>query len=319
MSEAERRTEELSAFLDGDLESGPAAELRERLERDPELRAELESLRRTVEAVRNLPAERAPAELRERLAASLSSEAAPALKRGRLVGIGGWVAGVSAVAASLLIAAFLFNGSRQDAPVAGGWKSAAKKQRAKQDEPARQDEFEKAFERAQTETRSLDDRETVAGGTVSVETVAVAKDAARPGAFRGSNSAVPPGRRTPSDPLPPKAPAESAPDSARSALEATGRRQAEGEREEINKLAEKMRKEVKLAERDRAPQPAGEPSTQQEEVKKLAADKAVRNSRLKQQQENALRTLRQDAAAKAGDEAQAAGLVKLDLSLLASA
>ncbi len=65
MSEAERRTEELSAFLDGELQSGPAAELRERLERDPELRAELESLRRTVEAVRSLPAERAPAELRE--------------------------------------------------------------------------------------------------------------------------------------------------------------------------------------------------------------------------------------------------------------
>ena len=326
MSDAERRTEELSAFLDGELESGPAAELRERLERDPELRAELELLRRTVDAVRTLPAERAPAELRERLAAALSSEAAPGVKRGRLVGVGGWVAGISAVAASLLIAAFLFQGSQDDAPVGDGWESAKKRRNALEGKPARQ-VFKNADEFAQDEARSLADREAVerdvAGGTIRTETAA-AKDA---GAFRGPNSGVQPGLRSPSDePPPPKppgapgapatAPGASTPDAATAAGEVAGR----GEPADVAKLTEQTRKGV----RARAVERAAESRAQPEQEKEQLADKTTALHSLLKEKEEKLNARKTSLAASArtDDEAQSAALGQLTagyLSFLATA
>lgn len=68
MSVDDRLREELGALLDGELAPEREAELRARIEREPELARELEALRRTVAAVRGLGRETAPAALRERLA-----------------------------------------------------------------------------------------------------------------------------------------------------------------------------------------------------------------------------------------------------------
>ncbi len=55
-----RDLELLSAYLDGELGPRRKAKLESRLEREPELRLELEELRRTVESVRSLPRVGAP-------------------------------------------------------------------------------------------------------------------------------------------------------------------------------------------------------------------------------------------------------------------
>ncbi|MHC4578579.1 MAG: anti-sigma factor family protein [Planctomycetota bacterium] len=77
----DRLREELSALLDGVLPEERAAELRRRLETDAALRKEFDELRRTVAAVRALPRERAPAQLRARLERRLAGPPAGGIRR----------------------------------------------------------------------------------------------------------------------------------------------------------------------------------------------------------------------------------------------
>jgi len=99
--------EELSALLDGALEEPRASELRARLAREPELSAEYEALEAVVRAVRALPPERAPAELR--------AAVRERLPRSRIVPMG--LVAVAALAAALLVAVLLRPG--EEAPVGG--------------------------------------------------------------------------------------------------------------------------------------------------------------------------------------------------------
>ncbi len=99
MSEFESPGEELSALIDGTLAEPRASELRDLLARDAALRAEYERLRGAVEALRALPAVRAPEALRSRVFR----------RRRRLFR---WSV---PVAAALLLAALLW--WRDDAPV----------------------------------------------------------------------------------------------------------------------------------------------------------------------------------------------------------
>jgi hypothetical protein len=102
MSVDDRLREELGALLDGELPPEREAELRARLEREPELALELDALRRTVAAVRGLGRETAPPALRERLA---RPHAAP-VRRARAVWPRLWLASAAvllvAVGAALL-------------------------------------------------------------------------------------------------------------------------------------------------------------------------------------------------------------------------
>ena len=101
--------EELGALLDGALPEERAAELRRRIEADPELGREFDALRRTVEAVRALPSVRAPAELRGRiLAATRRRGIAPILRWG--------VPALAAAAAALLVVLNLPSDRTREAP-----------------------------------------------------------------------------------------------------------------------------------------------------------------------------------------------------------
>ncbi|MHC4222524.1 MAG: anti-sigma factor family protein [Planctomycetota bacterium] len=91
----EKLCEELGALLDGVLTPEREAELRHRIEADPELRLEFEALQRTVEAVRGLERQPVPTELRAGVLEAMErrSRPAPVLR---------WLGPVAAAAAVLL-------------------------------------------------------------------------------------------------------------------------------------------------------------------------------------------------------------------------
>ncbi|MHC4931286.1 MAG: anti-sigma factor family protein [Planctomycetota bacterium] len=70
--------EELGALLDGALAPEREAELRRRIESDPDLRREFEALRRTVEAVRGLERQPVPSELRAGVLSAMERRSRPA-------------------------------------------------------------------------------------------------------------------------------------------------------------------------------------------------------------------------------------------------
>ena len=101
--------ERISALIDGELSAGEADELRARIDRDPGLRDEYESIRRTIEVVRGLRKAKAPPELRGLL------RHAPPPRANRLRP---WAIGTTlAAAAALLLVVVLDRGS---APSPGG-------------------------------------------------------------------------------------------------------------------------------------------------------------------------------------------------------
>jgi hypothetical protein len=67
--------EQLSAYLDGELDAAARGALEARLAEDAELRAELDGLRRTVELVQSLPQRPAPAGFADRVVAVLENSA----------------------------------------------------------------------------------------------------------------------------------------------------------------------------------------------------------------------------------------------------
>jgi hypothetical protein len=79
--ERQRIDEQLSAYLDGELDAAERAELEQRLAADPQAKAMLDELRLTVEAVRRLPRRPAP----EGLGASLTTR----IERSQLLDGGG--------------------------------------------------------------------------------------------------------------------------------------------------------------------------------------------------------------------------------------
>ena len=95
----------LSEYLDGVLPDGERAALDAHLAECPECRTELESLRRTVEAVAGLPVRSAPVGFKGRLMARLRAEAADTADRGDRV-LTLWPR-LAAVAAMFLVAAAL--------------------------------------------------------------------------------------------------------------------------------------------------------------------------------------------------------------------
>ncbi len=100
--ERETIREELSAYLDGELPQAEAGRIEQALKADPSLAAELESLRSVRQLLRQLPREKAPAGMAEKVIAraeraALLAGAGQAPARG-----GGWV-GRLAVAASVLV------------------------------------------------------------------------------------------------------------------------------------------------------------------------------------------------------------------------
>ena len=67
MSDAERQSEKLSAFLDGELTSADTWDLDKAIETDPQLAGELRALRAMRNVLRNLPPERAPEDFANRI------------------------------------------------------------------------------------------------------------------------------------------------------------------------------------------------------------------------------------------------------------
>jgi len=105
--------EEISLFLDGELPPERKKALEARIAVDPEARAEFESLRRTVERLRALPREEAPAALERRLLATLdASGAEAAAPRSRLLRFGG----LFAAAALLLVTVLIYLNRRPPEP-----------------------------------------------------------------------------------------------------------------------------------------------------------------------------------------------------------
>ncbi|HPD13780.1 MAG TPA: zf-HC2 domain-containing protein [Planctomycetota bacterium] len=91
---------QLSAYLDGELGEAERRAVEAALEAEPELRAELDALRRTVRLVRSLPRVAAPAGFRERVEAAIArgDEALRSRPARR------WLAAALAAAACLLVA-----------------------------------------------------------------------------------------------------------------------------------------------------------------------------------------------------------------------
>ena len=103
--------DDLHALLDGELDPAREVEVRDRIDGDPELRAEFDSLRRTVESVRGLSPIPAPADLMARI----SGKTTAARPAGGLAPILRWFVPVAAVAAAVLVAVVVTN--RSDGPV----------------------------------------------------------------------------------------------------------------------------------------------------------------------------------------------------------
>lgn len=122
--------EELNALLDGELPPARAEELRRRMETDPALAREFAELKLAAAALRGLPAAPAPAELRERVMASLP--------RGRLR----YAFVVAAVIAASVVAA-IFLQPRQEAPT----ESLA----ARREEPPPEEKLRRAGEESAVE------------------------------------------------------------------------------------------------------------------------------------------------------------------------
>jgi len=100
--------DDLHALLDGELDPAREVEVRDRIDRDPELRAEFDSLRRTVESVRGLP----PIPARADLMARVSGKTIAARPAGGLAPILRWFVPVAAVAAAVLVAVVVTNRSQ---------------------------------------------------------------------------------------------------------------------------------------------------------------------------------------------------------------
>lgn len=104
--------EQLSAYLDEELEPAGRAEVRRHVEGCPVCRAELESLKRTIQMVGSLPRVAAPESIFEELRDQLAREtllapvqAPPRAGRGRQVAA---LSGILAAAAALLVASIIF-------------------------------------------------------------------------------------------------------------------------------------------------------------------------------------------------------------------
>jgi len=90
--------ENLSAYMDGELDETRRRAVEEALAAQPELRAELAALRRTVELVGSLPRQSAPPGFAARVAAAIGAEA-----KGRPAARPGWLRPVAAAAAACLV------------------------------------------------------------------------------------------------------------------------------------------------------------------------------------------------------------------------
>ncbi|MGM0663318.1 MAG: anti-sigma factor family protein [Thermodesulfobacteriota bacterium] len=66
-----KHAEHISEFLDGELDEAACEEIRAHLRDCPACRNCLESLKKTVEVLRRLPRETVPADIKQRLRASL--------------------------------------------------------------------------------------------------------------------------------------------------------------------------------------------------------------------------------------------------------
>ncbi len=129
--------DELSAMLDGELSPERADELRRRIETDPEVAREYESLQRTIDVVRGLPRASAPADLRARLASSLLDERATTSPLPKILS---WRP--LALAASALVAVGLGLWTMKEPPVPGQekvarkeWDLTTRKAKKRQDAP----------------------------------------------------------------------------------------------------------------------------------------------------------------------------------------
>jgi hypothetical protein len=146
----DRLREDLSALLDGALPAERAAELRRRIEADPELRREYGELERAVARVRALPRAGAPPELRARLRRSLG-DGRPRAPVFRLA----WVA----VAATVLLATGLALYLRREAPAT----FEAKREPVPRDATAGKDDFaapQEAVEEAAPASEAVADAKT---------------------------------------------------------------------------------------------------------------------------------------------------------------
>jgi anti-sigma factor RsiW len=92
----------LSAYLDDELTAEERVDVEARLATSPTLRAELDEVRETRDAVRGLPVRDAPAGFWDDVTARVASDNVVAIQsRRRRVPIG-WVAGAAAVAAAVI-------------------------------------------------------------------------------------------------------------------------------------------------------------------------------------------------------------------------
>ena len=110
--------EQLSAYLDGELDAASRRAVEDALAAHPELRAELDALLRTAGLVRSMPRVAAPTGFASRVAAAIAAEAAPAPARpqARPGGPHAWRSVIVAAAACLLVGFVALVVSRHQQP-----------------------------------------------------------------------------------------------------------------------------------------------------------------------------------------------------------
>lgn len=122
----DRVIEELSAYLDGELNAAETAEVRAHLDGCAQCRADLDSLRQAAEGVKALPRATAPADLRDKVMTRLEAE--PARERSHWRHWRTWWGAAAAVVIGLAIMLFYRPDSPSESPsVARTSETAAKK------------------------------------------------------------------------------------------------------------------------------------------------------------------------------------------------
>ena len=110
--------QKLNEYLDGELSAGEAHEVEEHTSRCDRCRREMEELRRTIEAVRDLPRHRAPGGMAD----EVTEEVRSSRGQGRLLKL--WMPAGVAAAAAVLVAIFVLPHLMNGPPPSGGVKRA---------------------------------------------------------------------------------------------------------------------------------------------------------------------------------------------------
>ncbi|MHC4940906.1 MAG: anti-sigma factor family protein [Planctomycetota bacterium] len=160
-----RLREELNALVDGELSEERASALTERLDADPDLRAEFDRLRRVADLVRGMPTARA--NLADEVVARLPA-------RGRVIRPWAWVGAVVAAAAAVMVAVVMM----REEPATESWTEA--KEPAERTTELRRVELDKDLGEAVRDEESEEEADDAPeGARKKAESVSTALESAK--------------------------------------------------------------------------------------------------------------------------------------------